>query len=473
MTTFEPEQTVFGLSIPSIKITKNLFKYIWRNIHLNFEANEEEDEESEADEGEEEEEIVVDDDSDTEPSPVDGRWFAKAAPFVDHVNKISKHLCRHPGFASLIDEMMRLFKGRLIQTHRMKHKPIKEGYKFYALCCAQSGFVFHFFPDGRKEGNKIHDSVEKLLESVPQRNSWKYVCALDNFFTLPSVMERSRELNIGIVGTARNRPNHPPKEMKEVKETRFSALHLMNHDKNFLVGRWVDNNVVNLVSTIHTGKEVVLKERRKPRLTSTTRNHIQTVWGDNYKVNIEIPKIIVDYNHWMLGVDKADQLIAYYRANIRCRRTWMPIFLQCLDIMRVNAFVIAKEKNEKLEQKDFIESFIKAFNERAAAENYAKTRAAIEIITSPPSAGDKLRRMSSTAPSLPPERFVGRRIDHQMIIVKKQKACVYCSFQRATAKLNGHEPLPSVASVTRACLRCKQHICSPHYNIYHGWNQDR
>jgi Transposase IS4 len=88
---------------PSIKITKNVFKYIWRNIHLNFEANEEEDEESEADE-EEEEEIVVDDDSDTEPPPVDDRWFAKAAPFVDHVNKISKRLCRHPGFALSIDD---------------------------------------------------------------------------------------------------------------------------------------------------------------------------------------------------------------------------------------------------------------------------------------------------------------------------------------------------------------------------------
>jgi Transposase IS4 len=101
---------------------------------------------------------------------------AKAAPFVAHVNKVSKRLCHHPGFALSIDEMMHLFKGQSIQTHCTKHKPFKEGYKFYALCCAQSVFVFYFFPDGRKEGNKIHNSVEKLLESVPQQNSRKYLC---------------------------------------------------------------------------------------------------------------------------------------------------------------------------------------------------------------------------------------------------------------------------------------------------------
>jgi hypothetical protein len=63
---------------PAIMVTKNHFKYIWRNIHLNFKAEEEEeDDESESDaeeEDDEEEEIVVHDlenDSDTEPPPVD------------------------------------------------------------------------------------------------------------------------------------------------------------------------------------------------------------------------------------------------------------------------------------------------------------------------------------------------------------------------------------------------------------------
>ena len=45
----------------------------------------------------------------------------------------------------------------------------------------------------------------------------------------------------------------------------------------------------------------------------------------------------------MLGVDLVDQLIAYYRPKIRCRRTWMPLFLHGSDIIRVNSYVLYKE----------------------------------------------------------------------------------------------------------------------------------
>ena len=45
----------------------------------------------------------------------------------------------------------------------------------------------------------------------------------------------------------------------------------------------------------------------------------------------------------MFGIDLVDQLIAYYRPKIRCRRTWMPLFLHRSDIIRVNSYVLYKE----------------------------------------------------------------------------------------------------------------------------------
>ena len=60
-------------------------------------------------------------------------------------------------------------------------------------------------------------------------------------------------------------------------------------------------------------------------------------------VTVKIPQIINDHNHWMLGVDLVDQLIAYYRPKIRCRRTWIPVFLHGSDIIRVNSYVLYKE----------------------------------------------------------------------------------------------------------------------------------
>lgn len=72
----------------------------------------------------------------------------------------------------------------------------------------------------------------------------------------------------------------------------------------------------------------------------------------------------------MLGIDKADQFIAYYRPKIRCRRTWIPIMLHSLDILRANAYIIHEQLCRKEEESEedkghksfllikFIESFI-------------------------------------------------------------------------------------------------------------------
>ena len=60
---------------------------------------------------------------------------------------------------------------------------------------------------------------------------------------------------------------------------------------------------------------------------------------------LQIPQIINDYNYWMLGVDIVNQLIAYYRPKIWYWRTWVPIFLHCLDILWVNLYVLYKEYN--------------------------------------------------------------------------------------------------------------------------------
>ena len=97
-------------------------------------------------------------DTDTDVDDDDGRdvelWYQRAKLFLDRVNKFSRSYCRHPGFCLSIDEMMKLFKGRSKQTYRMKKKPIKEGYKFFALCDAHTGFVYYFMPSGLREKKK-------------------------------------------------------------------------------------------------------------------------------------------------------------------------------------------------------------------------------------------------------------------------------------------------------------------------------
>ena len=64
------------------------FLQIWKNIHLvPFKTEDEEEPEGEVDPDNEESEDV---------QPIDDRWYAKSALFIDNVNKVSQQLCKWP-----------------------------------------------------------------------------------------------------------------------------------------------------------------------------------------------------------------------------------------------------------------------------------------------------------------------------------------------------------------------------------------
>ena len=178
----------------------------------------------------------MDDDDGSQPS--DKRWFAKAAPIIDLVNKTSKKVCKFPAFCVSIDEQMKKFKGHSGQTFRMKNKPISKGYKFWAICCANSGFCYHYIPaaqTGNVEGRKIIDLVLLLLGKLPQKESRQYVAAMDNLFTLSKVLSGARAMNVATCGTARARQGWTLKEYKNIFDERFNSLYWINDKDNFQI----------------------------------------------------------------------------------------------------------------------------------------------------------------------------------------------------------------------------------------------
>ena len=73
-----------------------------------------------------------------------------------------------------------------------------------------------------------------------------------------------------------------------------------------------------MVLTIHTDQEELECSQKRPRINNTNKGHVQLVWGENHTVNIKIPLLIDDYNHWILGVDLTNQIIVYYCQMICC-----------------------------------------------------------------------------------------------------------------------------------------------------------
>ena len=58
---------------------------------------------------------------------------------------------------------------------------------------------------------------------------------------------------------------------------------------------------------------------------------------------MEKPTVVADYNQYMLGVDKLDQLMAYYSFLHKSVKWWRKIFFWLLEVMVINAYIIYKE----------------------------------------------------------------------------------------------------------------------------------
>ena len=50
--------------------------------------------------------------------------------------------------------MMKLFKGQSKMTYKMKHKPVKEGFKFFPLNDAMTGYCFVLILAGKLDKKK-------------------------------------------------------------------------------------------------------------------------------------------------------------------------------------------------------------------------------------------------------------------------------------------------------------------------------
>src|SRR5581483_6156183 len=118
-------------------------------------------------------------------------------------------------------------------------------------------------------------------------------------------------------------------------------------------GQWSSNNAFNYPS-IQGNENRIERNRRRPRETSTNATKVRAVFGNASKKFLPIPVVIDDYNHFMGGVDIADQLRGYYGTQLPVRRTWVPLFFWLLDTTIINSYLILKQSSStNISHKDF------------------------------------------------------------------------------------------------------------------------
>ena len=263
-----------------------------------------------------------------------GSWWKKLEPLSSHLRQQSQLLVL-PGTHLSIDEMMVPFTGRSFHTVRIPSKPLPVGYKVIALCC--SGYTIDWMLTSRTESfaglerkpelSPTSSAVLQLCRTL-DTNNYSFIVYTDNGFSTIPLFRALREKGIGACGTTRvNRVDYP-------SALEDNSLLEWNSIDGYAVGlppnqvlcfRWMDNNIVRMLTTVHPWNEVTHSLRRKPRKTSTNAALVRKAFGNRDRAAFFIPTAIDDYNHYMGGVDIADQRRAGRTPTIesmtgQCRR---------------------------------------------------------------------------------------------------------------------------------------------------------
>jgi hypothetical protein len=302
-------------------------------------------------------------------------WFFKLEPVLSIIRANCIQMWR-PGSHLAVDEAMCPYTGRSSHTVKMKNKPVKQGYKIWVL--SDRGYVYiwlyHSNIDGvegiPKAGMKslaLDDSLLRPLQSIHLAATYAlvikcaimlrlevaidsvYIFFLDNLFLNVQVANALLAHGVLCMGTTRKDATGVPEQLTTLKNANKGLL--WNSLCVRLVGLvlcfcWQDNNAVLGITTAYTLKETTLRNRRRPKPTSTNAHIVRPVFGDAVRKWLAIPTAIDNYNHYMNAVDINNQL-RKPMTPIRGRETrnWRPLWQWLLDICAVNAYLAYKQND--------------------------------------------------------------------------------------------------------------------------------
>ena len=248
-----------------------------------------------------------------------------------------------------IDEAMIPYRGfkAWCQKFFMPGKPVRAGFKVYAMAEAASGYMCNF---------KIH---------VPSQTPTKYsdvafnvaMTHLDKFHhifmdRLYTNLELAKDLysrNTYLTGAVRTnsrglpddmsflpaRNRHNLKAIAELKKTPRGTFYARQQGPYTYV-LWNDSSILSLLSSAHSAYRAADQ--------FVTRRFVLDGEGNLQRRPhpIPAPPAVINYCESMGGVDRADQLRAYHSIARKAQSWWKQVLYFLVDIARVNAWICYK-----------------------------------------------------------------------------------------------------------------------------------
>ena len=249
-----------------------------------------------------------------------------------------------------IDEAMIPFKGRLSFKQYMKDKPTKWGIKVFVLADAKTGYTKRIQIYTGKNQNlttaaDLGLTIRVVLDLMDGLEDSHIKLFVDNYYTSPTLFLELYLKGVNACGTARSNRAHFPKRLLVVKgkkivkrgqkeygghrrtiSTKVNRGYISHRASGPLLAQvWVDKRVIYFLSTMHCARPHVTVSRTNP---------------DGSKEDRACPPCLPDYQRYMRGVDRGDQLEGYYNSGRRSVKWWKRVFTYIVEASILNAYVL-------------------------------------------------------------------------------------------------------------------------------------
>ena len=242
------------------------------------------------------------DNSQYDPNDPDRDRLYKVRPLVDLL--VSKFKAVYiPEKNISIDEELLLWKGRLVFKQYIPLKRARFGIKMFSLC-ESSGYLWNSYvylgkePDGRDADQQLVNRLGKSGAVVPRLMEMLlgqgYHVYVDNWYTSEELFLYLYENETAACGTARKNRVKSPAAFKNSRLKK--GEHKFLRSDNMLAVRFNDKKEIYFLSTLH--KSNVIDTRKRDRHGNVIRKL----------------KLVDDYNKFMGGVDRNDEMIGTYSA---------------------------------------------------------------------------------------------------------------------------------------------------------------
>ena len=337
-----------------------------------------------------------------------------------------------------VDEAMIPFKGRLGIKQYMKDKPTKWGIKVFVLADARTGYTVRLQIYTGKNSNLVGSDtglcsrvVLELLDGLEDKCPKVY---MDNYYTSPELFLSLYNKGVNACGTARSNRKHFPKDLKVDKRVSVGYYDFRSSGP-LLACVWKDKRIIHFLSTIHVA-------RASSTVTVLRREK------DGSKRIVECPPLLPDYQAFMRGIDRGDQLMGYYNVGRRSKKWWKRVFAYLLEVCVLNSYILQKVSNSGAVKQDFL--------------NFRLTLAVQLVGTSRKSQGGRPRTLENSTLRLDITQ------SHLPEYVSHKRDCVVCCKVRLTKGLSRSQFRHESAI---KCSTCDVHLCLSKdrncYKIYH------